>query len=87
MQCEHGRELGFDGKTLIHPTQIAIANKVFTPSNDDIGRAMEIRAAWDDACRRGDGLCVLNGQLIEKLHAEEASRILSLHEAIQARLI
>ena len=86
-QCEHGRELGFDGKTLIHPTQIAIANKVFTPSDDDIERAKEVRAAWDDACRRGDGLCVLNGQLIEKLHAEEASRILSLHEAIQARLI
>ena len=87
MQCERGRELGFDGKTLIHPTQIAIANKVFTPSDDDIERAKEIRDAWDDARRRGDGLCVLNGQLIEKLHAEEASRILSLHEAIQTRLI
>ena len=87
MQCEHGRELGFDGKTLIHPSQIAIANQVFTPSDDDIGRAEKIRAAWDDARRRGDGLCLLNGQLIEKLHAEEASRILSLHEAIQARLV
>ena len=87
VQCEQGRELGFDGKTLIHPSQITIANTVFAPSDHDIERAHNIITAWNEARARGDGLCVLDGKLVENLHADEASRTIALHEAIQARLL
>jgi citrate lyase subunit beta/citryl-CoA lyase len=87
LQCGQGRQLGFDGKTLIHPSQIATANAVFTPSDDDIECARNIMTAWNEALARGDGLCVLNGKLVENLHAEEALRTLALHKAIQARLL
>jgi len=87
VQCEQGRELGFDGKTLIHPSQITIANAVFAPSDHDIERANNIITAWNEALARGDGLCVLDGELVENLHANEASRTIALHEAIQARLL
>ena len=87
VQCEQGRELGFDGKTLIHPSQITIANAIFAPSDHDIERANNIITAWNEALARGDGLCVLNGKLVENLHANEASRTIALHEAIQARLL
>ena len=85
VQCEQGRQLGFDGKTLIHPSQIATANEVFAPSDDEIERAQHIMTAWNEALARGDGLCVLNGKLVENLHAEEALRTIALHEAIKAR--
>ena len=87
VQCEQGRELGFDGKTLIHPSQITIANAVFAPSDHDIERANNIITAWNEALARGDGLCVLDEKLVENLHANEASRTIALHEAIQARLL
>ena len=87
VQCEQGRELGFDGKTLIHPSQITIANAVFAPSDHDIERANNIITAWNEALARGDGLCVLDGKLVENLHENEASRTIALHEAIQARLL
>jgi len=87
VQCEQGRELGFDGKTLIHPSQITIANAIFAPSDHDIERANNIITAWNEALARGDGLCVLDGKLVENLHADEASRTIALHEAIQARLL
>ena len=87
VQCEQGRELGFDGKTLIHPSQITIANTVFAPSDHEIERANNIITAWSEARARGDGLCVLDGKLVENLHANEASRTIALHEAIQARLL
>ena len=87
VQCEQGRELGFDGKTLIHPSQITIANAVFAPSDHDIERANNIITAWNEALARGDGLCVLDGELVENLHANEASRTIALHETIQARLL
>ena len=85
VQCEQGRQLGFDGKTLIHPSQIATANEVFAPSDDEIERAQHIMTAWNEALARGDGLCVLNGKLVENLHAEEALRTIALHEAIKDR--
>ena len=85
VQCEQGRQLGFDGKTLVHPSQIAVANEVFAPSDNDIERAYNIMTAWNEALTQGDGLCVLDGKLVENLHANEAGRILALHEAIRAR--
>lgn len=82
--CIQGRQLGFDGKTLIHPDQIAIANEVFGPGDDELETAREILDAWDRAVLAGKGVTVARGRLIENLHAEEARRILELHEAIQA---
>jgi len=85
VQCEQGRTLGFDGKTLIHPSQIDLANRIFAPSEDEISHAQTVTNAWTDAIAQGEGLCVLHGKLVENLHAEEATRILALSEAIQAR--
>ena len=87
VQCERGRQLGFDGKTLIHPSQIATSNEIFAPSDNDIKRAYKIMTAWNEALTRGDGLCMLDGKVVENLHADEAERVLALHEAIRSRLL
>lgn len=80
--CEQGRDLGFDGKSLIHPDQIATANQVFAPSAQEIERASQILTAWQEAQTLGLGLAVLDGKLIENLHAAEAERVLALAKAI-----
>lgn len=80
--CEQGRRLGFDGKTLIHPSQIAAANEVFAPAAEDAERAREIIDAWDRARSEGRGIAVVRGRLVETLHVEEAKRTLALVEAI-----
>lgn len=82
--CIQGRQLGFDGKTLIHPGQIAAANEVFAPGDDELKMAREIIDAWDRATRQGKGITVVRGRLIENLHVDEAHRTLKLHEAIKA---
>ena len=84
-QCVQGRNLGFDGKTLIHPGQIDAANEVFGVSDAEAAAAAEIVSAWDKAAARGMGVAVLNGRMIERLHADEARRVLSLHAAYAAR--
>lgn len=83
--CEQGRDLGFDGKTLIHPKQIAAANAAFAPNPAEIEQAKAIVAAWAEARAQGKGICVLGGKLIEKLHVEDAERLLLLHAAILER--
>ena len=70
--CEQGRDLGFDGKTLIHPKQIPAANAAFAPNPAEIEQSKAIVAAWAEARAAGKGICVLNGKLIEKLHVEDA---------------
>jgi citrate lyase subunit beta/citryl-CoA lyase len=72
--CRQGRELGFDGKTLIHPRQIEPANRVFAPSVDEIARAQRIIAAHDEALRQGKGVVVVDGRRVESLHVAEARR-------------
>ena len=83
--CHQGRELGFDGKSLIHPRQIDMANEVFGPDADEVARARAIIAAWDEASAAGKAVAVLDGKLIEVLHAEEARRTLAIAEAIRER--
>lgn len=83
--CEQGRDLGFDGKTLIHPRQIDMANAVFGPSGDDVAGAQKIIAAWEQARREGKGVVVVDGRLVENLHVEEAKRVLTLANAIEMR--
>jgi citrate lyase subunit beta/citryl-CoA lyase len=83
--CDQGKALGFDGKTLIHPGQIETANTVFGVSPEDAAQATEICAAWETASANGQGIAVLNGRMIEELHASEARRLLALHAAIRNR--
>jgi citrate lyase subunit beta/citryl-CoA lyase len=81
--CEQGLELGFSGKTLIHPRQIAIANEVFGISTAQAAHAGAMLAAWQQARNAGEGVAVHDGKLIEQLHVDEANRILALHQAAQ----
>jgi citrate lyase subunit beta/citryl-CoA lyase len=83
--CRQGAELGFDGKTLIHPRQIGPANDAFAPDADAIARARRIIEAHEQAARAGQGVVVVDGRLVENLHVAEARRLVELAEAIAAR--
>ena len=80
--CAQGRELGFDGKTLIHPKQVAAANAAFAPAPDEVEWSRRIIAAHEAAAREGKGIVLVDGKLIENLHVEEAHRIVALAAAI-----
>jgi citrate lyase subunit beta/citryl-CoA lyase len=79
--CRQGKALGFDGKTLIHPAQIAAANEAFGVSAADAADAARVVAAWESAAAEGRAIAVLDGRMIERLHADDARRLLALHEA------
>jgi citrate lyase subunit beta/citryl-CoA lyase len=81
--CRQGRELGFDGKTLIHPTQIGPANAAFAPSAAEIEWSRRIIAAHAAAAAAGKGVVLVDGKLIESLHVENARRLLGLAEGIE----
>jgi citrate lyase subunit beta / citryl-CoA lyase len=81
--CAQGRAFGFDGKTLVHPGQIDICNRIFAPSEDEIARARHILDAF--AQSPGQGAIALDGRMVERLHAEEARRILAMADAIGRR--
>ncbi|MDH3609615.1 MAG: CoA ester lyase, partial [Gammaproteobacteria bacterium] len=81
--CRQGRELGFDGKTLIHPKTIEIANDIFSPSNEEITWSKKIIQAHEEASARGEGVVIVDGKLIESLHVEGARRTLLLDDAIK----
>jgi citrate lyase subunit beta/citryl-CoA lyase len=82
--CRQGRELGFDGKTLIHPKQIAAANAAFGPSAEEVAHARRLIAAHGDAEAAGKGIVVVDGRLVESLHVARAHRTLALAEAAAA---
>jgi len=84
-ECEQGRELGMDGKTLIHPRQIEPCNLAFSPSADEVERAREIIAAFGKPENAGKGAISINGRMVERLHADMARRTVALAEAIEAR--
>jgi len=77
LMCEQGRDMGMDGKSLIHPAQIDIANEVFAPSEDDIALAYRQMAAFDEAEAKGLGIAVLDGNIVENLHVETARGVLA----------
>ena len=83
--CRQGRELGFDGKTVIHPTQIAPANAAFAPSEDEVAQARRLVAAYAEGVAAGKGAIRHEGRLVEALHVEAARRTLALAEAIAGR--
>jgi citrate lyase subunit beta/citryl-CoA lyase len=80
--CEQGRDLGFDGKSLIHPNQIAVTNATFAPDEAEIAGAKDIIEAFEQAQAEGKGVVVVKGRLVENLHVEEAKRQLALAHAI-----
>lgn len=82
--CRQGKEIGFDGKTLIHPKTIAKANEVFTPSPEEVAWSRKIIAAHAGAAKEGKGIVLVDGKLIENLHVENAKRLAALAEAIAA---
>jgi len=84
-ECRQGCAFGFDGKTLIHPTQIAPCNDIFAPSPSEIKRAQDIVAAFADPANRDKGVIKVDGQMTELLHREEAVRVLEIADAIASR--
>jgi citrate lyase subunit beta/citryl-CoA lyase len=83
--CGQGRDMGFDGKTLIHPRQIDAANRAFAPTPQELERARRVVAAHAEAESRGEGVVVVDGRLVEALHVAAAERALALAAAIVAR--
>ena len=80
--CGQGVEFGFDGKTLVHPSTIEIANRVFGPSAQEVAKAREIVTAWEQARAEGKGVARIGGAMVEQLHVNEAIRLLELALAI-----
>ncbi len=83
-ECDQGRDMGFDGKTLIHPAQLDIANEVFAPGADEIDLARRQIDAYAQARARGDGVAVLDGRIVENLHVATARALIARAEAIAA---
>jgi (3S)-malyl-CoA thioesterase len=83
-ECEQGRDLGFDGKTLIHPAQVDVTNACFSPSEAEIDLARRQIAALDEVERTGQGVAVVDGKIVENLHVETAKKILAMADAVAA---
>lgn len=81
-EARQGREMGFDGKTLIHPSQIALANAVFGPTREELADARKIVAAYEEARTAGQSVVTVDGRMIESLHVRDAQRILDLADLI-----
>ena len=82
--CRLGRDMGLDGKTLVHPDQLIYCNEAYTPKPAEIAQAKEVIVAFEQAAREGRGNVVVNGRLIEQMHVVAARRIVALAEAIRA---
>jgi citrate lyase subunit beta/citryl-CoA lyase len=83
-ECLHARALGFDGKTLIHPDQVAAANEIFAPAESEVSFARKIIAAFDRPENAGKGVITVEGRMVELLHAEMARRTVAIADAIKA---
>lgn len=82
--CRQGVELGFDGKTLIHPKTVAACNEAFSPQPKDVEWSRKIIGAYEQATARGEGVVVVDGKLVENLHVAGAKRLVAMAEAIEA---
>jgi citrate lyase beta subunit len=82
-QCQEGAEWGFDGKTVIHPKQLDIANQIFLPSDAELRWAERILTAWRAAQEAGHEICLVDGRLVERLHAQQAERLIALRDQAQ----
>jgi citrate lyase subunit beta/citryl-CoA lyase len=84
MECMQGVEFGFDGKTLIHPNQIAPCNKAFSPTAEEVAQARKMIAAFELPENKGKGVVSIDGRMVERLHADMARRTVAIAEAIAA---
>ena len=84
-ECAQGRDMGFDGKTLIHPNQIEPCNRIFSPSADEVAQARKFIAAFELPENRGKGVAQVDGRMVERMHAEMARRTVEIADAIAAR--
>jgi citrate lyase subunit beta/citryl-CoA lyase len=84
-ECEEARDMGFDGKTLIHPNQIAPCNAAFSPSADEIAEAKKIIAAFDLPENADKGVIALDGRMVERMHADIARRTVAIAQVIEQR--
>ena len=83
-ECVQGAEMGFDGKTLIHPTQVEPCNEAFSPSADEIEYSRRVIEAFEEGLAQGKGVITVDGKMIENLHVDNARRSLSIADAIAA---
>jgi citrate lyase subunit beta/citryl-CoA lyase len=83
-ECEHGRTLGMDGKTLIHPSQVAPCNEIFSPTEEEVDWARKIIAAFDAPENAHKGVITVQGKMVERLHLVQAKRTVAIAEAIAA---
>jgi citrate lyase subunit beta / citryl-CoA lyase len=81
-ECVQGRQLGFDGKTLIHPSQLEPANRAWAPADDAVEDARELIATFEEGVAAGKGVVTHNGRMIENMHVDNARRLIALSEAI-----
>jgi citrate lyase subunit beta/citryl-CoA lyase len=84
-ECEDGRDLGFDGKTLVHPTQVEPCNGIFSPSDEEVAAAQRIVDAFGLPENKGKGVISLDGRMVEIMHADIAARTVALSKAIRAK--
>ncbi len=84
LECEQGRDMGFDGKTLIHPAQVAVTNTAYSPSDAEIDTARRQIEAFDEVEASGQGVAVVDGKIVENLHVETARKLIAQAEAIAA---
>jgi len=82
VECVQGMEMGFDGKTLIHPSQVDIANEVWAPTEAEVQHAQRVIAAFEEAVASGKGVATVDGRMIENLHVANAQRVLATAQAI-----
>ncbi len=84
-ECAQARDMGFDGKTLIHPSQIEPCNAVFSPAPDEVAEARKVIAAFELPENRGKGVVKLDGRMVERMHADIARRVVAITDAIAQR--
>jgi citrate lyase subunit beta/citryl-CoA lyase len=84
-ECAQGRRLGFDGKTLIHPSQLEPCNRAFAPAAEEVERARRVIEAFEKAQAEGRGVVTVDGRMVENLHVEQAHRTLALAAALSRR--
>jgi citrate lyase subunit beta/citryl-CoA lyase len=84
-ECAQARDMGFDGKTLIHPNQIGPCNTAFSPSADEIDEARRIIAAFERPENKGKGVVQLDGRMVERMHADIALRTIAIADAIAGK--
>lgn len=83
-ECIQGRDMGFDGKTLIHPAQVEVTNRAFAPSEEEVDLARRQISAYEETHKSGQGVAVVDGRIVENLHVETAQKTLAKAEAIAA---